>query len=159
MSARIVARAQLRYAEGPDASLDRPAHVRAGSGLRYVDTVAGPRLVVAQDDASFLAVVDPTTMRATSIALPPGPDGKRLFGDDRGNKKDKLDLECVETFTWEGRTLIVALGSGSLPARERAVLAHLDRGLASVHLVDASPLFSALRRSPLLANAELNLEG
>lgn len=110
MSARIVARAQLRYAEGPDASLDRPAHVRAGSGLRYVDTVAGPRLVVAQDDASFLAIVDPTTMRATSIALPAGPGGKRLFGDDRGNKKDKLDLECVEAFTYESRHLVVALG-------------------------------------------------
>lgn len=159
MSARIVARAQLRYAEGPDASLDRPAHVRAGSGLRYVDTVAGPRLVVAQDDASFLAIVDPTTMRATSIALPAGPGGKRLFGDDRGNKKDKLDLECVEAFTYESRRLVVALGSGSLPARERVVLTRLDRGLASVELVDASPLYAALRASSLLANAELNLEG
>lgn len=159
MSARIVARAQLRYVEGPEPSLDRPGHVRAGSGLRYVDTVAGPRLVVAQDDASFLAIVDPATMSASSIALPAGPGGKRLFGDDRGNKKDKLDLECVETFTYEGRPLVVALGSGSLPARERAVLARLDRGLASVDVADAHALFAALRAHPLLANVELNLEG
>jgi hypothetical protein len=159
MTARIVARAQLRYAEGPDATLDRPAHVRAGSGLRYVETVAGGRLVVAQDDASFLAVVDPTSMRATSIALPAGPGGKRLFGDDRGNKKDKLDLECVETFTVDERPLVVALGSGSLPPRERAVLARLDRGVASVQVVDASALFAALRAHPLLASCELNLEG
>lgn len=158
-SVRIVARARLRYEEGADAALDRPAHVRAGSGLRYVDTVAGPRLIVAQDDASFLAVVDPATMRATSIALPPGPGGKRLFSDERGNKKDKLDLECVESFTHDGRSLVVALGSGSLPPRETAVLALLDKGVATVRIVNASALFASLRSLPLLQGAELNLEG
>ena len=54
--ARVVARAPLLYERGPDAALDRPAHMRAGSAL-----VALPdaRLAVIQDDACFLAVIDP----------------------------------------------------------------------------------------------------
>ncbi|MDQ2638966.1 MAG: hypothetical protein M3Y79_00050 [Pseudomonadota bacterium] len=159
MPARIVARTPLLYAEGPDRALDRPAHVRAGSGLRLVDTSGGPRLMVAQDDASFLALVDPITMRTTSVALPAGPGGVRLYGDDRGNKKDKLDLECVEVFPDGGHTLVVALGSGSLRARERAVLAHFDRSPTEVRVVDAGRLYAALRALPLLRGCELNLEG
>ena len=158
-SARITHRSTLLYGEGPDPALDRPAHVRAGSGLRLVDTVAGPRLVVAQDDASFLALVDPVKRSVSSIALPPGPNGMRLFGDDRGNKKDKLDLECVETFVVDGRPLVVALGSGSLPARQKVVLLHLDRAIAELLVIDASPLYAALRSLPLLRGCELNLEG
>ena len=51
----------LHYGEGPNQQLDRPGHVRAGSGVVVVDTKHGKKLVVVQDDASFLAVVDPKT--------------------------------------------------------------------------------------------------
>lgn len=159
LTPRILSRTPLRYAEGADPSLDRPAHVRAGSGLRLVDTIDGPRLLVAQDDASFLALVDPSTLRVSSIPLPSAPGGVRLFGDDRLNKQDKLDLECVESFFFDGRPLAVALGSGSLRARERIVLARLDGPVAEVELVDARKLYAALRALPLLHHCELNLEG
>src|SRR5215207_7995120 len=88
LGARVVRRTPLRYRDGDDASLDRPAHVRAGSGLAWVDTSRGPRLAVVQDDAHFVALVDPRDGLAEAIALPPGPGGLRQFDDGRGNKDD-----------------------------------------------------------------------
>src|SRR5690349_10209421 len=54
MAAVMTARAPLTYAAGADAALDRPAHVRAASGIAWL----GGRLAVVQDDASFVALVD-----------------------------------------------------------------------------------------------------
>ena len=164
IAARIVARAPLRYTEGADAALDRPAHVRAGSGLCVVETPRGRRLLVAQDDAAFFALVDVRPPpRVSSIALP-APDGVRLFDERRGNKQDKLDLECVAVFAGSGDgdgdgPLVIALGSGSSPKRERAVLARVDREPAEVRVVDAHALHAHLRAHPLMQGAELNLEG
>ena len=64
----------MLYRDGPDRSLDRPAHVRAGSGLSWI----GDRLVLVQDDANFVAVVDPATGFAESITLPAGEDRKSV---------------------------------------------------------------------------------
>ena len=107
--ATVLSRRPLRFAGGPDAAQDRPAHVRAGSGL----AAAGGRLVVVQDDANFLALIDPGRPEsARAIALPRGEDGARQFGDSRGNKHLKLDLEaCVGTPDGS----FVAFGSGSTP--------------------------------------------
>src|SRR3712207_3817046 len=82
LETRVVRRLPMRYAAGADATLDRPAHVRAASGLVW----HGPRLVVVQDDTNFLALVDPATGLAESIALPAGEGGRRQFDDGRGNK-------------------------------------------------------------------------
>src|SRR3954467_9843492 len=118
LSARIVGRVPLRYADGADPALDRPAHVRSASGLAWL----GGRLMVIQDDAAFLAEVDPSTGLARAWPLPAGEGGARQFDDLRGNKHLKLDLEsCVTARDAEGGELLLAFGSGSLPARERIV--------------------------------------
>ena len=89
--ARVVARWPLRYADGADAAVDRPAHVRAGSSLAWV----GDRLVVVQDDANFLALVDPRDASVQVTTLPAAAGGTRQFDDGRGNKRLKMDLEAV----------------------------------------------------------------
>ena len=158
-SPRITARTHLRYSEGADLALDRPAYVRAGSGMRLVQTRAGRRLLIAQDDANFFALVDPATMRTSSVTLPEGTGGGRLFGDSRGNKHNKLDLECVEVFLVDGREVVLAFGSGSLRPRECAVRARLDGPVPEVDVIDIGPLHTALRALPLLRGGALNLEG
>lgn len=161
--ARVVREVPLRYAAGPDARADRPAHVRAASGLAVVRTPAGLRLAVVQDDAHWLALVDPATGLADAVALPPGPGGRRLFETGRGNKLDKLDLEsCLVLDDPErpGASLLVAFGSGSLPVRERIVVVRgLERGTAEVRVIDATRLYALLRGLADFAGAELNVEG
>lgn len=112
-SARIVSRRPLLYRRGADPTLDRPAHVRAASGLCWV----GQRLVVVQDDARFLGVVDPGDAHVDDVPLPPGPGGRRVFDAGIGNKLDKPDLEVAFA---EGGAL-VALGSGG-PHEARQVM-------------------------------------
>lgn len=147
LSARVVRSVTLRYAAGADASLDRPAHVRSASGIARV----GGRILVIQDDANFVAIPDPATGLCGSITLPAGEGGLRQFDDLRGNKRHKLDLEsCVAV----GDTL-VAFGSGSAPARERIAIVEGDEA----RVIDASPLYAALRAEAAFAGSELNVEG
>ena len=161
--ARMVARYPMRYADGADEALDRPAHVRAGSGLVRV----GDRLAVIQDDAAFVALVDPETGLADSLPLPPDDDGRRQFGTARGNKHRKYDLEACVALPAVGRTDAVRLlgfGSGSMPRREHVLVATLphaaaDLARAEVALVHAPALYAALRAEPAFAGSELNVEG
>jgi hypothetical protein len=166
MSARVVRRVPLYYAEGADPALDRPAHVRAGSGLARLGTHAGARVAVVQDDALFLAVVDPATGLAGAVALPAGPGGARQFDTTRGTKHLKLDLEACVALPARGGArggALVALGSGSTPRRERALVAALapdePNGVRDARLVDAAPLYAALRAAADFAGSELNVEG
>lgn len=166
LTARIVARTPLLYSAGPDAALDRPAHVRAGSALAYVPTPRGPRLVVAQDDAHFLAIISVDTLgipvAVEALTLPAGPDGARTFDDlpgGRRNKQHKLDLEAMVLFDERARPLVAAFGSGSSPARERVVLLDPNHEQPSVRVVEVPAFYAAVRAHPLLADAELNIEG
>src|SRR5450432_1790777 len=96
LGATVISRRPLYYSDGADDVLDRPKHVRAGSSLAWV----GDRLAVVQDDTNFIALIDPSNQRVTAVPVPAGHNGVRQFGDSRGNKKWKLDLEacfCVET--------------------------------------------------------------
>ncbi len=146
LSARVVRRVALHYQGGADPALDRPAHVRAASGLTWWRG----RLAVVSDDASFLGLVDPVTGLTEPYPLPPGPGGLRQFDSGRGNKAHKLDLESVCVF----EDALWAFGSDSgLAARRRAAV--LDRGQARV--VDLPRLYAALRH-PALGAGELNLE-
>lgn len=154
LRAVVVARRPLLYADGVDAAMDRPAHVRAGSALACV----GERLVVVQDDASFFAVLaaDGTV---SAVALPHAPRGERQFDEGRGNKHHKLDLEACVTLP-DGRLL--AFGSGSTAARERVVLLGLSgphEATGEVTLVHAPALYAALRDEPRFSGSELNIEG
>ena len=157
LSARVVRRVPLRYRDGADPGVDRPAHVRAGSGLAHV---AG-RLVVVQDDANFLAVVDPHNGEADAILLPAGEDGRRQFDDVRGNKHHKLDLEAIFVAPGaDGHPLLVAMGSGSTSRRERIVTASWRAGGApTVTVRDAGAVYAALRADADFAPGELNVEG
>lgn len=156
--ARVRSRRALFYAEGADAAHDRPAHVRAGSGLAWL----GERLVVVQDDANFLAIVDPRDATARAAPLPAGPGGARQFDDTRGTKPWKLDLEaCVAL---DGA--IVAFGSGSTDQRERVVLARglegregLEGAAPTIEVVQARSLYEALRAARAFSGSELNIEG
>lgn len=149
----------MRYAGGAEACLDQPAHVRAASGLAWV----GGALAVIQDDASFVALVDPARPgEARAVALPTGADGIRQFDDRRGNKHLKLDLEACFSVPApnEGGTLLVALGSGSTARREVAALVdNVDGAAPRTTIVHVPELYSALRATREFSGSELNIEG
>ena len=122
--------------------------------------MVGGRLAIIQDDANFIAVLDPSDGRIESITLPAGAGGTRQFDDRRGNKRFKLDLEASVAVIDEGRTTLFAFGSGSSAARERiAIVRGWDSDAISIELVAAPALYRALREAPAFAGSELNLEG
>lgn len=146
----------MRYAAGADAAHDRPAYVRAASGLAWV----GDRLAVIQDDASFVALVEPETGLAEAVPLPVGPGGARQFDDARGNKAGKLDLEALATVPSPRGVLLAAFGSGSLAPRETVVLISFASGSsATVDLRAASAFYALLRSASEFAGSEMNVEG
>lgn len=156
LDARILRRVPMRYATGANPRLDRPAHVRAASGLAWV----GARLAVLQDDANFLALVDPATGLADSITLPAGPGGLRQFDDGRGNKADKLDLEALARVPGANGPLLIALASGSTPHREWVALFEgVESGAPTARLHRAPSFYARLRDTALFAGSELNVEG
>ncbi len=150
LSVEVVGSWPLRYAGGADAATDRPAHVRAGSGLVRLDD---GRLVVIQDDSAFIAVIDPR-QPDRSLALPlPARGGARQFGGERNNKADKYDFEsCVliDGVVW-------AFGSGSTSAREAVARWRVDDVSATVEPIAA--LFAAFRAEAQFSGAQLNIEG
>ncbi len=149
LCARIVARTPLLYTSGACEEEDRPAFVRAASGIAWV----GDRLAILQDDASFIALLAPSGA-LSALPLPRGDGGRRRFEDRLGNRLMKLDLEaCVAL---DGARLL-ALGSGSLPIREVAVLADLRSGEVTVR--SAAAVFEALRVALGLGQEPANVEG
>ena len=156
LTARVVRRVSMRYSAGPDAASDRPAHVRAASGIAWV----GSRVAVIQDDANFIALVDPATGLADPVTLPTGPRGLRLFDDGRGNKADKLDHEALTSIESAGETLLVALGSGSTSRRESiALISRFDAPEPVIRVAVTRQFYAALRASTPFAGSELNVEG
>jgi len=159
LTARVVTRRALRYTAGPDPAEDRPPHVRSGSGLCWI----GNELAVLQDDANFVALVDPTTDRVRALPLPRGEGGLRVFDDERGNKAHKLDLEaCLGTpLGDDGRWLLTAFGSGSTAAREQILEVRFRKGPSrpEVALIHAPAFYVALREHTAFAGSELNIEG
>jgi hypothetical protein len=159
LGARVIGRTSLLYARGADRSLDRPAHVRAGSALARL---GGQRLAVVQDDACFVAILDGVGGPRAAVAVRdvqlPATEGVRLFDDTRGNKKLKLDLEAC--LVVDDGALLVAFGSGSTDARERVVLIE-EPGTPDprVVMVEARTLYATLRGNAELAGSELNVEG
>ena len=155
-SARIRSRRPLFYRDG--ATQDRPAHVRAASGLTWMHVDGAQRLLVAQDDASFLALVDPFAdpPHVACIALDHVVRGLRVFEKSLGNKKYKLDLEACATLPLRGEEYGIVFGSGSLSIRETLVLVSPE---GSTRIVDASALYAELIAHKAFSGSELNLEG
>ncbi len=156
LTATILSRRPLHYRAVAHPALDRPPHVRAGSSITWV----GARLALVQDDANFVAVVDPRTALARSIALPAGEEGKRHFDDIRGNKKYKLDLESCCTVEGESGSMLLALGSGSKKRRRRVVTVEsISARAPRVSLIDAESLYVALEAVEAFAGSDMNIEG
>jgi hypothetical protein len=160
--ARVVDRRQLFYATGPHDQLDRPAHVRSGSGAAWV----GKELAIVQDDANFIALVDPVTGAVRDVSLPADSDGRRQFDDERGNKARKLDIEACFTVDDGADVRLVGLGSGSTSLRERIVSlrfrCHDSRDTPEdpvIRVIQATALYAALRARAEFSGSELNVEG
>lgn len=153
LSARVTRRWPLAYAEGADAGLDRPRHLRSGSALVRLDHL----LVIVQDDVNFLGLLDLRTEDVSAITLPLGPGGRRQFDRLRGNKMDKLDLEAAIRFGARG---LLAFGSGSAPGRDVIVRATGIGGVTpEIALIRASALYEGLRAAEEFSGSELNVEG
>ncbi|MCC6318723.1 MAG: hypothetical protein IT361_13665 [Gemmatimonadaceae bacterium] len=156
LRATVISRTPLRYREGADARLDRPPHVRAASSLTWI----GDRVALVQDDANFLALIDPVSGVVESVTLPVGRGGVRVFDDARGNKRDKFDFEACCTLRDADGPVVLAFGSGSLPARRRVLV--VDRWGATeprVTVVDATALYLCLEAERDFSGSEMNIEG
>ena len=117
--------------------------ISAASGL----VLRGGELYAIADDELFAAVFDVHGKLLRRVELLPG----ELPGEHKERKRRKPDFEALASMP-DGRLL--ALGSGSTPARTRSVC--FDPALRRAHAMsDWSPLYEELSRSL----PELNIEG
>lgn len=113
--------------------------VSAASGCAVREGVVS---VVADDDSSLHRyALDGRPLRVTALV----PDV--MPADAKARKKVKPDFEAL---TWLPDGTVLAIGSGSSPARHRAVVVRDD-----ARVVSCTPLFEALGRE----FSELNIEG
>lgn len=156
LAPRIVSSRSLLYTEGANAADDRPAHVRAGSGL----ALHKRELFVVQDDANFVARVELDRDVVRAIALPRGEGGRRLFSEATGNKAHKHDFEACFVHTVNGEAVLVGVGSGSTSARcSILIVSAFEAREAAVRILEASSFFAALANLREFSGAELNIEG
>jgi hypothetical protein len=153
LGATVVSRRPLLYAEGSDRKEDRPAFVRAGSGLAQF----GKWFAVVQDDADFVAFIDVASGRVDSVALPRRGTRARVFDDERGNKADKLDFEACFVASVRGTESLVAFGSGSTRSRESVLVLSADGDDFETRLVAVPSLYAAFRAAPAFSGSELNI--
>jgi hypothetical protein len=156
LRARLLSRRPLRY-HTPlrDAATTAQEFVRAASGLCWFQG----RLAIVQDDALLLALVDPESFRVDALELPLRPDGARFFDVERGNKRNKADLEACLALELAGQPALLAFGSGSRPERECLAIVRPDGAGYRSELREARPLYAALRALSGFLTSELNLEG
>jgi hypothetical protein len=158
LTAIVTSATPLLYDAGSDDGLDRPAYVRAGSGLAR--TRNGFALI--QDDANFVALISRDPLRVSALALPTGEGGKRQFDTTRGNKEHKLDLEACFAVDEPDGTLLVAMGSGSKGhrARENVVLVtHCESPNPVISVVHVPRLYARMRDETDFAGSQMNIEG
>ncbi len=156
LQAVVRTRLPLHYQAGSDPHADRPAHVRAASSLAWI----GEHIALVQDDANFVALVDPRHGEVRAIELPRGEGGRRQFDDARGNKKFKLDLEACVAISGDDGPVLLALGSGS-KKRRRQIVTLEGWTLSSPRIVlsDATTLYERLEAELAFAGSDMNIEG
>lgn len=160
--ARIRRETPLLYEGGPDPALERPPHVRAGSSLAALRDpgTQGDRIAVIQDDASFVALIDPASGRAASLPLPAGRGGHRVFDEAHDNKRFKLDLEACLIVPGDEGERLVAFGSGSTSERDQIVVVSWMGGQGpDIAVYEATAWYDALRETHDFSGSELNVEG
>jgi hypothetical protein len=134
--------------------------VRAASSLAWI----GNRVAVAQDDAHFIALVDPKTGLADAVTLPAGKGDLRQFDDSRDNKKHKLDLEAMTQVPTDDGTLLLAFGSGTKKRRQSVLMLEFSGKSTrptpgTPTLVSLPDWYGALRDATDFAGSDMNIEG
>ena len=121
----------------------------SASGIELI----GPVAYVIGDDAPFVYLLDAVTLAVLAqVRLFQSPE----FGTGRLPKSTKPDLEALTALTWpNGQAGVLAMGSGSTPARETGWFVPVAGGAPTP--VRLAPLY-ALLRAWLAPGAVLNLE-
>ncbi len=132
-----------------------------GTPVRAASAVAplGDGLLVAQDDATVGCWLRPDTGAGTPVRLLPPVAGHDSFSTAEGTKHLKPDLEAAVPVVIGDEPALLLLGSGSTPARTRAVLVGLRDGSPWTLTRDLSPLYARVTELLGLAPGQLNLEG
>lgn len=130
-----------------------------GSPVRAASAVAplGDGYLVVQDDATHGAWFRAGSVSAVRL-LPPS-DGLEVFSEASGTKHLKPDLEAACVVDVDGAPAVLALGSGSLPARMRWSLVQLVDGLPVATVADLTPVYAAVGDALSVPAESLNLEG
>jgi len=131
-------------------------HVRAGSGLAWVDA----ELAIVQDDALCIAWLKPDSGALRLSALPPALAdslGAHTFDAAAGNKLRKPDFEAAFSWAIDGKTELVALGSGS--SMQRFHIIRVQNAGATCSVLDGSRWLTALSENHAFAGSQLNIEG
>jgi hypothetical protein len=170
LEARVTGSLAMIYEAGASVGEDRPAHVRAASGM----SAFREYLAVIQDDANWLALID-GDHRVVAVPLPPSSDGARVFSKRRGNKHDKYDLEACVTVPCGGGNELIGFSSGSRRGREW-ILRVGDAGLSAdggkghatandlaadleATFLEAALFYDSMRANTAFCGAGLNIEG
>ncbi len=153
LRARIMTARTLTY-DGPSdlrelAPGERPAHVRAGSGIAW----SGEKMVLIQDDADMLALID-------GSASSGGVAGMRLKAPPGAHKeKGHLNLEAVlSAKDWRGDYLL-AFGSGTSAAHRNIARVRLGGGDTELSVFETRKFYQALEELSEFAVTKLNIEG
>lgn len=151
LRARIVGERKLVY-DGPHPTdpPQRPKYVRAGSGVAWT----GERMVVVQDDADYIAVIEGN---GTSVAALPlrGLSGARYGKSGAGH----LNLEAVlSARDWRGE-FVLAFGSGVGADKRGVARVRLEAGNTELSIFETRKLYQALEDLDGFATSELNVEG
>ena len=153
----IVSINELHYDQGADPDGQRPRHVRAGSGL----TSFGSTLVGVQDDADFLAFIEPDGMSVKGTALDAGSPSHRLYDDreETADAEEKVDLEACLLVPGDDEATVLSFGSGVSEKRRRIVLTRVN-GDSVEHSEYVTRGFHQALAEPLEAvGGALNVEG
>jgi hypothetical protein len=140
----------LRFNEPFGHGPERHDGVRAASSI---SPFAGGFLI-AQDDSNFAALVSGGRVEPLRL-FPRGSSD--TYSSAQGNKQLKPDLESSVRVELGGVASVVLLGSGSLPARMRAVI--VSEATRAVRLVDLTPMYELIRERLCIPADALNLEG
>jgi hypothetical protein len=150
MRARITSSRQLVYEGEPTATPDRPRQVRTGSGLAWT----GDRMVVIQDDADYIAVIQ----EAGGVAALPlrGTQGSRFGKPGTAH----LNLEAVlSAKDWRG-DLLLAFGSGKSDDRRNVARVRLGGGDTEMSVFETRKLYEAMAQpGGLTGGARPNIQG
>ena len=144
---------KLRVRDTTELVFDDGSPVRAASAI----TPFGDGWLIAQDDETVGAWWRGASIAPVRLFAP--VEGHDRFSEDDGTKKLKPDLEAACSVTARDGHAALLLGSGSLPARMRAALAHPGEPECSVVTADLTPLYHRIAEALELDLEQLNLEG